>query len=213
MKHQRLHKPGNCWHIPYLWLEFVRDILFHVGTWALARGNRPWLWPPNPCQSTARNVTSIISVLYRSLICIPIVEAVAGSSQYRPLTTSCQMRIPQVPMKPVRRRWPQIGMITVHHRCIMVALHRRRSFFRESGLAWDAGSFLPRFSASRLQLSYKNNTNQRLASWRWKMGPIRDSPQKISSCDRGLLMCPQPLMSKHGGSPPDPTTRRFSVAA
>ena len=158
------------------------------------------------------------------------------------------MRTPRVPVKPARRRQPQTGVITVlihacttgimtikrwcavvivHHGCIMIALHRQRSFFRESGPVSDAGSYLSRSWTSRPQLpplpslyktcpkpqlSYRNNTNRRLAFWRRKTRPIRDSSQKINSCDRGLLMCPQPLMRKHGGSFPDPTARRFSGA-
>ena len=76
--------------------------------------------------------------------------AVAGLSQSHPLTLSCPMRTPRVPVKPARRRQPQTGVITVlihacttgiltvkrwcvvvivHHGCIMIALHRQRSFF------------------------------------------------------------------------------------
>ena len=100
-------------------------------------------------------------------------------------------------------------------------------FFRETGPVSDAGSYLSRSWTSRpqlpplpslyktcpkLQLSYRNNTNRRLAFWRRKTRPIRDSSQKINSCDRGLLMCPQPLVRKHGDSFPDPMAWRFSGA-
>ena len=122
------------------------------------------------------------------------------------------------------KRW--CAVVIVHHGCIMSALHRQRSFFPGVWSCFrcrlvpvqvlDLTSSVA--ALTKLVQDLSQTTIKLQKQHESTVGLLKEKDEayqrlltESNSCDRGLLMCPQPLMRKHGGSFPDPTARRFII--